>query len=96
MHPIHPLAATPQLAWGDVPTWIAVFVAAIGGTVALIQLRQQGNVLKGEVERNKKRDKLLDGQLQEVMERAGDRAREQAEKVKVSWPEIVNQFVNVS
>ena len=71
---------------GDFPTWIAVFFAAVGGTVALIQLRQQGNVLKGEVERNKRRDELLDGQLSELRERALDRAREQAEHiVVVGW-----------
>jgi hypothetical protein len=58
-------------------------VAAVGGTVALIQLRQQANVLKGEVERNKRRDELIDGQLQELRERAQDRARNQAEGIKV-------------
>jgi hypothetical protein len=69
--------------WGDVPTWIAVFVAAIGGAVALIQLHRQGEVLKGEVERNKRRDKLLDGQLAELRDRELDRVREQAESVAV-------------
>src|ERR1039458_4131935 len=88
MHPFHALAAahaaSSGINWGDVPTWIAVFVAAVGGTVALIQLRQQGNVLKGEVERNKRRDKLLDGQLAELRERELDRVREQAESVTVA------------
>ena len=75
------------MRWGDVATWVAVFFAAVGGTVALIQLRQQGNVLKGEVERNKRRDQLLDGQLLDLKERLEDRAREQAEMVRVSMPE---------
>ena len=59
-----------EVNWGDVPTWCAVFVGAVGGTAALIQLRQQGNVLKGEVERNKRRDELLDGQLRDLERRA--------------------------
>lgn len=75
--------AHTNINWGDVPTWLAVSAAAVGGTVALIQLRQQSNVLKGEVERNKRRDELIDGQLQELRERAQDRARNQAEGIKV-------------
>jgi hypothetical protein len=71
--------------WGDVPTWIAVFIAAIGGGIALYQLRQQRLVIEGEVERNKRRDELLDGQLSELRERAADRVREQAEGVTASW-----------
>jgi hypothetical protein len=71
------------LHWGDVPTWIAVIVAAIGGTVALVQLRQQSNVLRGEAERNKRRDDLLDGQLRELKDRSDNRVRDQAEHVNV-------------
>jgi hypothetical protein len=74
-----------QINWGDFPTWVAVGVAAIGGTVALIQLRQQSNVLRGEVERNKRRDELLDSQLRDMKERQDDRVREQAERISVSW-----------
>lgn len=74
-----------QINWGDFPTWVAVGVAAVGGTVALIQLRQQSNVLKGEVERNKRRDELLDGQLRDLKERQDDRVREQAEQINVWW-----------
>jgi hypothetical protein len=40
-----------HINWGDVPTWLAVVVAAVGGGVALRQLRQQGNVIKDEIER---------------------------------------------
>jgi hypothetical protein len=67
--------------WGDVPTWAAVLVGAVGGTVALIQLRQQGNVLKGEVERNKRRDELLDGQLRDLQRRTLVAERQQADAI---------------
>jgi hypothetical protein len=71
--------------WGDVPAWLAVVVATGGRTIALIQLRQQGNVLKGEVERNKRRDELLDGQLRELQQRTEVEERKQAEAVEFSW-----------
>lgn len=71
--------------WGDAPTWGAVIVGAAAATVALVQLRQQGNVLKGEVERNKRRDELLDGQLRELQEAELFRQREQAERVDLTW-----------
>lgn len=71
--------------WGDVPTWLAVIVATAGGTVALVQLRQQGNVIKGEVERNKRRDMLLDSQRRELEQRSQVTERQQAEAVQFSW-----------
>lgn len=71
--------------WGDAPTWLAVFIAAGGGAVALIQLRQQGNVLKGEVQRNKRRDELLDGQLGELQLSEKLRERRQAEQIDFTW-----------
>ena len=33
-------------AWGDVPTWLAVTVGAVGGWIALSQLRSQQKVLR--------------------------------------------------
>jgi hypothetical protein len=74
--------------WGDVPTWVAVGVAAVGGGVALSQLRQQGKVIKDEFTRNKRRDKLIDGQLRELKQREDSRRREQAERVDVTWDNI--------
>jgi hypothetical protein len=73
------------IAWGHVPTWLAVIVAAVGGGIALRQLRQQGNVIKGEVERNKRRDELLDGQLAELEQRGRIIERQQADAVDFSW-----------
>lgn len=75
------------VSWGDVPTWlaVAVVVGAVGGGVALGQLRQQGNVIKGEFERNKKRDDLLDGQLHELEQRTRIIERQQAELVEFTW-----------
>jgi len=76
-----------EVSWGDVPTWlaVAVVVGAVGGGVALGQLRQQGNVIKGEFERNKKRDDLLDGQLHELEQRTHIIERQQAELVEFTW-----------
>lgn len=64
-----------HIIWGDAATWVAVVVAAIGGTVALLQLRQQGKVIEGEFDRNKRRDELLDGQLRELKQREDSRRR---------------------
>jgi hypothetical protein len=83
-----PSAPPPHgVDWGNVPAWLALTVATAAATVGLLQLRQQSNTLRGEVERNKRRDELLDGQLQEVQQRADDRPREQAESIDVSWVE---------
>jgi len=74
--------------WGDVPTWLAVVVASVGGGIALRQLRLQGDVIKGEIERNAARDKLLDGQLRELNQREMSRVREQAEAIDVTWDDL--------
>jgi hypothetical protein len=78
--------------WGDVPTWLAVGVGAIGGGAALFQLHQQSNVLKGEVERNKRRDELLDGQLRDLERRARLAERQQANRVLVVVEEWVGAY----
>jgi hypothetical protein len=77
--------------WGDIPTWIAVAVASIGGGIALSQLRQQQMVIQGEIARNQKRDDLVDGQLRELADRERSRHREQAELIDTAWhdPESV-------
>jgi hypothetical protein len=36
--------------WGDIPTWLAVVIAAVGGWIALSQLRSQQEVLKQDAE----------------------------------------------
>jgi hypothetical protein len=71
--------------WGDIPTWLAVAVATVGGGIALSQLRQQQNVIRDEIERNKKRDDLVDGQLRELADRERSRQREQAEGIDMTW-----------
>jgi hypothetical protein len=80
--------AVSGINWGDVPTWLAVIVASVGGGVALRQLRQQGDVIKGEIERNTARDKLLDAQLREVNQRETSRQREQAEHIDLTWEDM--------
>jgi hypothetical protein len=80
--------AVSGINWGDVPTWLAVVVASVGGGIALRQLRQQGNVIKGEIERNTARDKLLDAQLRELDQRETARQREQAEDIDLTWKDM--------
>jgi hypothetical protein len=71
-------------AWGDIPTWLLVVVAAIAGWIALSQLRQQQEVIEEDIARRQRRDDLLDGQLREFAERQRDRQREQAEQISVT------------
>jgi len=74
----------------DIRTWMG-FVVAIGAAVAALwqldlqrrQLAEQKDVLKGEVERNKKRDALLTGQLQELEQRSLTYERQQAQDVDI-------------
>jgi hypothetical protein len=74
-----------HINWGDVPTWLAVIAATFGGWIALRQLRQQGDVIKGEIERNKARDELLQRQLNDLYDRDRSRMREQAAAVDIEW-----------
>jgi hypothetical protein len=67
--------------WGDIPTWLAVLIASVGGWIALSQLRQQQDVIAADIERSQKRDNLLDLQLRELDGRERARQREQAEQV---------------
>jgi hypothetical protein len=76
---VGPLHARPQ--FGDLPTWLAVIVASVGGYVALRQLRDQQRQFAVEAKRNEKRDKLLESQLAEAAERANSSRRQQAEQV---------------
>jgi hypothetical protein len=63
--------------WADVRTWVTFAVVLVGVPTALIQLnlqrlqlRSQQKVISDEADRNKRRDKLLDGQLLELEQRA--------------------------
>jgi hypothetical protein len=73
--------------YGDVPTWLAALFAAIAGWIGLSQLGMLRKQIADEAERNDKRDKLLDRQLEEAEARSAASRRTQAEgvKVKVSW-----------
>ena len=88
-----------HIQWGDVPTWLAVIVATFGGYVALRQLRQQQKTIEGEIERNKARDAILDGQLREMQDRERSRQREQAERVDLTWdiydPQLARSLIVV-
>jgi hypothetical protein len=75
--------------WGDIPTWLAVIVASVGGWIALSQLRQQQAVIQADFAQQRKRDDLLDGQLRELADRERSRQREQAEQVTLSGGRVV-------
>lgn len=77
-------------------TWGGFIVVVIGAGAALWQLdmqrRQladQQEVLKGEVERNKKRDALIGGQLLELEQRSLTYERQQAQDVDIRGSAIV-------
>lgn len=74
--------------WTDVRTWVGFAIVIVGAAIALSQmdmqrrqLASQQKVLEGEVERNKRRDALLDEQLRELEQRARTLDRQQAEEV---------------
>jgi hypothetical protein len=79
--------------WGDIPTWLAVGVATVGGGVALSQLRQQQEVIKGEFERNKDRDDLMDRQRRELQ--ANEESRQRAQAGNVDFDLWLPQAVQV-
>jgi hypothetical protein len=67
--------------WGDIPTWLAVLVASVGGWIALSQLRAQQRQISAEAERSGQRDELLTRQLEEAEQRSRANRRRQAERV---------------
>lgn len=74
--------------WTDVRTWAGFGIVIIGAAIALTQmdlqrrqLQSQQRVFEGEVERNKRRDALLDGQLRELEQRAQALERQQANAI---------------
>ncbi len=77
--------------WADVRTWVTFAVVLVGVPTALVQLnlqrlqlRSQQQVISDEAVRNQRRDKLLDGQLAELEQRARVLERQQAEAVELS------------
>jgi len=78
------------VTWDDIRTWAAFAAVVVGVPVAIYQLylqrRQladQQAILEGEIERNKRRDQLLDGQLNELEQRSRVAERAQAEAIDV-------------
>ena len=74
--------------WTDIRTWVGFAVVVIGVVIALVQLDLQRRQLAGqhkviheEVERNKSRDALISGQLQELEQRALTFERQQADAI---------------
>lgn len=75
--------------WGDIPTWLAVIVASVGGWIALSQLRQQQDVIEADIGRQRQRDDLLERQLRELADRERSRQREQAEQVILTGRRVI-------
>jgi hypothetical protein len=80
--------------WTNIRTWAGFGIVIIGAAIALTrmdlqrrQLASQQRVLEGEVQRNKRRDALLDGQLRELEQRMRTLDRQQAEAIdlRTSW-----------
>jgi hypothetical protein len=96
----------PQ-TWDDIRTWFAFVAVIVGVPVAIYQLSLQRRqlagqqaVLEGEVQRNVRRDQLLDGQLRELEQRSLVAERAQAEAVSFeltdSAGEVSVYMVNVT
>ena len=78
--------------WDGIRTWIGFAVVVIGVVIALVQLelqrrqlKEQQGIIAGEIERNKRRDQLLDAQIDELEQRKRVLEREQADKVGLSF-----------
>jgi hypothetical protein len=83
-------------AWGDVPTWLAVTVGAVGGWIALSQLRILQRQIADEAERGVARDELVDKQLAEAEARAVTERRRQAEDIDLGFTGSTGYVVNNS
>jgi len=83
-------------AWGDVPTWLLVGLAGAAGWIGFVQLAVLRKQIAEEVERNKKRDELVDKQLAEAETRAGSERRRLVEDVDVLFTGKTGYVVNNS
>jgi uncharacterized membrane-anchored protein YhcB (DUF1043 family) len=70
---------------GDLPTWLLLVIGLVGGVIGLLQFRTFVKDHSEEVERNKKRDELMDSQLAEAERRMRADLRRQAEGVELAW-----------
>jgi hypothetical protein len=70
-------------SWGDIPTWLLVVLAAAAGVVGFVQLGILRDQITEEVERNMKRDDLVDKQLEEAERRAKSERRRLVEDIVV-------------
>lgn len=78
--------------WDDIQKWVTFLVIVFGLPTALfqlnlqrVQLRDQQAVIKADAERSKRRDELLDRQLEELEQRTLTTERAQAELVEFLW-----------
>jgi hypothetical protein len=83
-------------AWGDVPTWLLVGLAAAAGWIGFVQLAILRQQITDEIDRNKKRDELLDKQLDEAERRAKSERRQLVEGVEVKFTGKTGDVVNNS
>jgi hypothetical protein len=83
-------------AWGDVPTWLLAGLAAAAGWVGFVQLAILRRQIAEEIDRNEKRDRLLDKQLDEAERRARSERRQLVEDVEVKFTGKTGDVVNNS
>jgi hypothetical protein len=72
-------------AWGDIPTWLLAVGAGATAWIALLQLSDLRAQIADEIRRNKKRDQLVDKQLEESERRARSERRQLVEGVEVKF-----------
>jgi len=82
--------------WGDIPTWLAVAGAVATAGIALQQLNDLRGQVAEETERNRKRDQLVDKQLDEAERRARSERRRLVEEVGVVFTGQAAYVVNGS
>jgi hypothetical protein len=83
-------------AWGDIPTWLLAVGAGATAWIALMQLSDLRDQIADEIERNKKRDGLVDKQLAEAESRAESERRRLVEDVEVLFTGKTGYVVNDS
>ena len=83
-------------AWGDMPTWLLAGLAAAAGWVGFVQLAILRRQIAEEIDRNEKRYRLLDKQLDEAERRARSEQRQLVEDVEVKFTGKTGDVVNNS
>lgn len=81
-------------AWGDIPTWLLVVLAAAASWVGFAQLSALRQQMAEEALRNVQRDKLMDKQLEEAERREESDRRRLVDDVNVLFNGRTGDVVN--